>query len=85
MRNAADTPLHPILASAGVVCCVAAAVAAAMAREHMQLLGRICGPAAQPHCAWCFAALGLSLAGLGLLAASLLAPPAWSGRPTEPV
>jgi hypothetical protein len=67
-RAAAGTVGGILLASSGI--------AADLAREHMALLGVICGQAAVPHCGWCYAASGLLLAGLTALAVAL-AP----GRP----
>jgi hypothetical protein len=47
---------------------VLAAQAFALARRHMALIGDICGAAPETlHCAWCFVAAGLALAGLAAL------------------
>ena len=41
-----------------------AALAAALARDHMALNGVVCGVANVAHCGWCYAAAALGLAGL---------------------
>jgi hypothetical protein len=62
-RAGAGTVGGVLLASAGL--------AADFAREHMALVGVICGQAAVPHCGWCYAAAGLFLAGLASFAVAL--------------
>lgn len=75
MQSAAnDSTARLGLASAGALCLVSAALALALAREHMRFLGSLCGDSVQPHCGWCFAAASFSLLGVGLLAASLRRP-----------
>jgi len=48
----------------GVIFMVGAAMAWDAAREHMALLGTICGAGPHPHCGWCYGAASLVLAGL---------------------
>lgn len=48
----------------GGVLLASAALAADLARDHMVVLGTICGASPSPHCGWCFSAAGLALAGL---------------------
>lgn len=55
----------------GVLLLCSAGLAADAAREHMAAIGVICGAASHPHCAWCFASVGLALAGLAALAAAV--------------
>ena len=50
--------------AAGGVFLASAALAAEQAREHMALLGTLCGAGSNPHCGWCYGAAGLVLAGL---------------------
>jgi hypothetical protein len=64
-RITAGTVGGVLLASAGL--------AADLAREHMALLGTICGAGSAPHCAWCYAAAALALAG-GAAIALAVAP-----------
>lgn len=56
---------------AGVVLAASAALATELAIEHMRLLGIICGAESQPHCGWCYGAVGLGLAGLTAFAYAL--------------
>ena len=70
---------HPIEAgvfragvgTVGGVLVASSGIAADLAREHMALSGTICGVAAAPHCGWCYAAIGLLLAGLTAFAIAL--------------
>ena len=56
----------------GLTLAAGAALAADLARDHMMLLGEICGAAAShPHCGWCYAAAGLASAGLAAFAVAL--------------
>lgn len=55
----------------GGVLLASAALAADFAREHMALIGTICGANPTPHCGWCFGAAGLALAGLVAVAVAL--------------
>ena len=48
----------------GTVLMASAALAGELARDHMVVLGAICGAGPDPHCGWCFGAAGLVLAGL---------------------
>lgn len=48
----------------GAICIASAALAAEFARQHMAVLGTICGAGPHPHCGWCFGAAGLVLVGL---------------------
>jgi hypothetical protein len=56
---------------AGLALSVSAALAAGLAREHMAVLGAICGAGSHPHCGWCYSAASLGLAGLAAFAAAL--------------
>ena len=62
-RSGAGTVSIVLLASAGL--------AADLARDHMVVLGTVCGAASTPHCGWCYGAAGLALAGLAAFAAAL--------------
>ncbi len=66
-RVGAGTVGGVLLASAGL--------AADLARDHMSLLGTICGANPVPHCGWCYGTAGLALAGLAAFAVAL--------RPTQ--
>lgn len=59
----------------GLVLLAAGSLAASLAGEHMIQLGTICGGGAQPHCGWCYAAVGLGLAGLAAFALAARRPP----------
>lgn len=48
----------------GATFIASAALAGDLAREHMALLGTICGSGPHPHCGWCYGAASLLLAGL---------------------
>lgn len=48
----------------GLTLLASAGLAAELARGHMAVLGATCGAGNAPHCAWCFGAAGLALAGL---------------------
>ena len=45
-------------------------LSAELAWAHARALGHICGAAQSPHCGWCYAAVGLAMAGLAAVAAS---------------
>lgn len=62
-RATAGTVGGVLLASAGL--------AADLARQHMALLGTICGVGSAPHCGWCYVAAGLALAGIAAIAAAV--------------
>lgn len=47
-----------------------AALSAVMAEVHANRLGHICGAIPTFHCGWCYAAVGLALAGLTVLGVS---------------
>ena len=55
----------------GAVLTASAVLAADLAREHMRVLGVICGADAHPHCAWCYGAASLGLAGLAAFVMAL--------------
>lgn len=48
----------------GAICIASSAFAAGLARQHMAILGTICGAGPHPHCGWCYGAASLVLAGL---------------------
>ncbi|MFZ5718217.1 MAG: hypothetical protein ACOY5Y_01985 [Pseudomonadota bacterium] len=52
----------------GAVSIVSAVLAAELARQHMALLGTICGAGPHPHCGWCYGAASLVLVGLAAFA-----------------
>ena len=58
----------------GNVLLASAGLAAELARDHMTLLGTVCGANPVPHCGWCLGAASLGLAGLAAFAVAL-APP----------
>jgi hypothetical protein len=72
-------PAHPIedvafrtgAGTVGGVLLTSAGFAADLARDHMVVLGTVCGAGQTPHCGWCFGAAGLALAGLAAFAAAL--------------
>ena len=59
---------------AGLILTAAAVLAAGLAREHMALLGAMCGAGSHPHCGWCYGAAGLGLAALAAFARALNRP-----------
>ena len=72
-RAGAGTVGGVLLASAGL--------AADLARDHMILLGTVCGPNPVPHCGWCFGAAGLAIAGLAAFAAAMAPTRATAASP----
>jgi hypothetical protein len=62
-RLGAGTVGGILLASAGL--------AADLARDHMALIGTICGANPAPHCGWCYGAAGLALAGFAAVAVAV--------------
>ena len=48
----------------GALCLASSVLAAELARQHMALLGTICGAGPHPHCGWCYGAASLVLVGL---------------------
>lgn len=62
-RTGAGTVGGILVASSGI--------AADLAREHMTLLGTICGAGPDPHCGWCYGAAGLLLTGLAAFALAI--------------
>jgi hypothetical protein len=53
-----------------------AEISSLLAREHATLRGAICGVGHNPHCGWCYGAVGFALAGLTAFAAALSPEPA---------
>lgn len=62
-RVGAGTVGGVLLASAGL--------AADLARDHMALMGTICGVGTVTHCGWCYATAGLVLSALAAFAVAL--------------
>jgi len=52
----------------GAALMASAVLATDLAREHIRLLGEVCGPRSDPHCGWCYAAASLFLGGLAAFA-----------------
>lgn len=59
----------------GGVLLATAGLSAGLARDHMILLGAICGAGHAPHCGWCYGAVGFALAGLTAFALALRPQP----------
>ena len=59
-----DQVLRLGAAAIGAVLTASAVLAADLAREHMLIIGVICGAGPVPHCGWCYGAASLGLAGL---------------------
>lgn len=55
----------------GGVLLASAGLAADLARDHMRLIGTICGAGAEPHCGWCYGAAALVLSALAAFAVAL--------------
>lgn len=68
---AEETVLRIGAGVAGVMLTASAALAADLARDHMTLIGTICGAGPHPHCGWCFGAAGLAMAGLAAFAVAI--------------
>jgi len=58
----------------GIVLMTSASLAADLAREHMLVLGAVCGAGPHPHCGWCLGAASLVLAGLAAFACAVRGP-----------
>jgi hypothetical protein len=59
-----ETLLRAGWTAAGLALLASAALAAEAAGQHLGGLGEICSAGANPHCAWCFGAVSLAIAGL---------------------
>lgn len=62
----------------GGVLLASAGLAADLARDHMGLIGTVCGAGPDPHCGWCYSTAGLVLAGLAAFVVALRPEPAAS-------
>jgi hypothetical protein len=54
----------------GLLSLASAGISGLLAREHATLAGAICGAGHNPHCGWCYGAVGFALAGLTALVAA---------------
>ena len=73
LTAAEDRLLRLGAAATGLILLVSARLAIDLALGHMAALGTLCGADNAPHCAWCFSAAGLVLAGLAAIT--------YAGRP----
>ena len=74
LTPAEDRLLRAGAALTGLILLVSARLAIDLALGHMAGLGTLCGADNAPHCAWCFSAAGLVLAGLAAIT--------WAVRPS---
>ena len=70
-----DRSARLIAGVAGSVLFAGAGLALDLAREHMEIVGTICGASPSPHCGWCYGAAALVLSGLAAFFVALSPAP----------
>lgn len=75
--NIEDLVLRLGAGGIGAIFIASSALAADLARQHMAVLGTICGAGSDPHCSWCYGAASLVLAGLAAFLYAARPPRNW--------